>query len=141
MTASWLKTLKSRLNRRLRILETNYGISSGWYVEVADRRIARLTDPQYAEMFWVSYQVEPTTSDSDDLQLLYSDQFWNSEKPVYRSCEFGEIVPTALACGGPGTMVKESGRINMRALYLDANVQIQFWDQILLWCRRRTNRS
>jgi hypothetical protein len=126
------------MNERLRIIETGYGRECGWFVEADGRKIARLTDPMYEDMFWITYRLEPLTVDAEDRALLHSAEFWHSEKPVYGNCEFGEVAPNALAGGSPAELTKrlmETGRISMRGLYLI--VPNYSWDWLLLWLRRR----
>ena len=60
------------MNRRLRIIETNYGRNCGWYVEVEGRKIARLSDPEFVDMFWDSYRLEPLTDDPKTRRMLYT---------------------------------------------------------------------
>ncbi len=76
------------MNDRLRIIEADYGRTSGWYVEIDGRKLARLVDPQFEDMFWITYRLEPLTEDSTDRALLNSAEFWHSGKVVYRNCEF-----------------------------------------------------
>ena len=104
---------------RLRKIESDYGRNFGWFVEVDGRKIARLSDPQQTEMFWVSYRLEPITDDGHDLSLLYSSEFWNSCRAEYRNCEFNEIAPYAFAGGiHRENRLLEEKRIEMRGLYL-----------------------
>lgn len=122
------------MNERLRIIETNYGRECGWYVEVDGRKVARLVDPQWEDMFWVTYRLEPLTDDPQEKALLYTNEFWDSGKHVYRNCEFDEKAPDAFTCGSPGTRLLEMSRISMRSLYLV--VPDYLWDSLLLWFRR-----
>src|SRR5438128_6180541 len=80
------------MNGRLRVLETNYGRDSGWYVEVDGQRVAVLTDPRCQDMFWDTYRLQPLTSDPGAMDQFYSAEFW-SGRVVYRNCEFDAIAP------------------------------------------------
>jgi hypothetical protein len=130
------------MNKRLRIIETDYGRESGWYVEVDGRKIARLVDPQWEEMFWDSYRLEPLTEDSEERAMLYSADFWHSGKAVYLNVEFDVVAPFAFAGGSSdelSTRLRETGRLSMGGLYL--LVPSYPWDWLLLWFRRRWNKD
>lgn len=121
--------------RRLRILESNLGRDHGWYVEVEGRRLAVLTDCRWHDQFWESYHLEPLTNDPAELLLLFTDDFWGrSRELAFRSREFEEAVPDAYPSINAGTVLKESGRLVVRRLYLD--VPCYDWDSLLLWLRR-----
>ena len=123
-----------RMNERLRVIETNYGRDCGWYVEVEGRRVALLTDPQWEDMFWMTYRVEPLTDDIDERALLRTAEFWHSGKIVYRNRRFGAVAPHAFAGGDSATRLAATGRLSMRDLYLA--VPHYPWDSLLLWFRR-----
>lgn len=115
MYRSKFSSLSPEEERKRQIIESDYGRTGGWYVEYNGRRIAVLSDPQYQDMFWVSYAIEPLTDDDEERrQLLESEQFWLT-KFVYRSKQFGEIAENAIPAGTPFI---RPGRINMRGLYL-----------------------
>ena len=106
---------------RLRIIEADYGRKCGWYVEVDGRKIACLSDPQFDDMFWDSYQLEPLTEDLEERACLYAAEFWQSCKAVYRNREFNEAVINAFVGGSAAeleTRLRETGRLSMRGLYL-----------------------
>ena len=120
-------------NRRSRIIETNYGRDCGWYVEVEGRKLAVLTDPQWDDMFWVSYRMEPLTEDAEERALLYTAEFWYCGKVVYRNREFDDVVSAFV--GGPGYgPVAETGRLSMRGLYL--MVPDHPWGWVFSWWKR-----
>jgi hypothetical protein len=119
-----------RMYRHLRILESNYGRTSGWYVETEGRRVALLTDCRWEDMFWVSYRLQLLTAEPE----LFSDEFWDRcEKLVFRNCKFGEVAPYAFPALRAGSAVRETGRVLMRGLYLV--VRCYPWDCLLLWGR------
>ncbi len=133
--------LVTLMNERLRIIEANYGRECGWSVEVDGRAVARLVDPQWEDMFWYSYRLEPLTEESKERTMLYFAEFWHSGKPVYRNCEFNEVAPFAFAGGSAvelETRLRETGRLLMRGLYL--RVPHYPWDWLLLWLRRWWNK-
>ena len=125
------------MGRRQKILESNYGRNLGWYVEVERQRLAVLTDVQWVDMFWDSYRLEPLTN---DLEMLYSDQFWDRcDRIPFRSREFEEVAPNAFPCGKAGTLLRQTGRISMRGLYLP--VPCFPWDNVLLWFIRLARKT
>jgi hypothetical protein len=75
------------MSRRLQTIESNYGRDQGWFVEVAGKTVAVLTDCRFEDMFWDSYRVEPTASDPDVAAPVLSEEFWNridTYQPVFR---------------------------------------------------------
>jgi hypothetical protein len=121
--------------RRLRILESNYGRDGGWYVEVEGRRLAALTDPQYYDMFWDSYRLEPLTTDPAELEMLFSADFWDHCGGItFRSRAFGEVAPNAFPSLLAGAVLQQTGRLVVRGLYLP--VPCYCWDWLLLELRR-----
>lgn len=125
------------MNRRLRILESNYGRNFGWYLEKEGKRIAVLTDCQWEEMFWDSYRLEPLTNKPEEPGMFYSDEFWDgyfSGGLCFRNREFDEVASDAFPAIKAGTSLKKTGRILMRALYLQ--VKYYPWDPFLLWLIR-----
>lgn len=122
---------------RLRILETNYGRTAGWYIECEGRRIATLTYVGWAEMFWDSYSLESLTTEPADLRLLESESGWRDF--VYRNQRFNRSAPHAFpAMGGPPP--GEPRRVLMRGLYLDV-LYAPVLDDFLLWIRRWWKRT
>ena len=118
--------------RRLQIIEANYGVDAGWHVELDGRRVALLAYPRWAEMFWCTYNIEPLTDDADERQqMLTQISWWHNPKLIFRSQKFNRTAPSAFAGGN----FDESGRIPMRGLYLfvdDPNL----WERIVLYFRR-----
>jgi hypothetical protein len=108
--------LSPEQERRLQIFESDYGRMGGWHVEHNGFRIAVLSDPQFEDMFWDSYAIEPlSTDDHERCRLLESEEFWLEEEFTYRSRQFDEIAENAFPALTPFI---SPGRINMRGLYL-----------------------
>jgi hypothetical protein len=81
-----------------------------------------------AEMFWVSYALEPLVDDPAERERIVSDRtWWHQSGLKFRNREFGIVAPLAFAGG-----VTESGRVVMRALYLDVGPPTM-WER--LWLR------
>lgn len=109
------KIFTRQTKREQQLKESDYGRTGGWYVEHNGRRIAFLSDPQFEDMFWVSYAIEPLTEDEEERrQLLECEAFWLTEF-TYRSKQFDEIAPHAFPALKP---FPRPGRISMRALSL-----------------------
>ncbi|MEW4571491.1 hypothetical protein AB1L88_26755 [Tautonia sp. JC769] len=123
---------RSERERRLQIIATNYGRDAGWIVEYRGRPVAELTDPRFADMFWYSYRVEPRSEEPAEREsLLTSPDRWLACEFVYRNRQFGLVAENAFPAGG---VFPESGRILMRALYLDIDSPT-VWERLLLWLR------
>jgi hypothetical protein len=122
------------LDRRLRIIESSYGRDHGWYLEHHGACIAVLSEPKWAEMFWVTYRIEPMTDDPEALRLLRSDRFWDSCDYVFRNRGFREeVVDRAFGNRGPG-----EDEVTIRGLYLTIQ-EPTFWET--LRCFRRLRRA
>lgn len=131
-TAAFLIPAKLR-RRRLAIFASDYGRDGGWFVEWQGRRVALLTDPRFAEMFWDSYRIEPITDDPAEVQRLVNDiDWWLELKFVYRSRQFDEVAEFAFPAGA----FPEAGRVQMRGLYLNIG-QMWLWEKMVVWLRRR----
>jgi len=115
---------------RQRLIRSNYGRNCGWFVEGRGQRLATLTEPQWAEMFWTSYLITPLTEDPTALARLATPEFWWGEDVPFRNREFDFMAPFALGAGaGPA-----AGRIAMRGLYF--NVGLTWLDPAWLFYER-----
>jgi len=127
----------ARLDRRLRIFESNYGRRGGWFVEHKGQTVARLSCCWRAEMFWDGYQLELLTDDEEVRQWLLSQPGpWYAGKLDFRSCEFGELAPHAFAAGGSVIVEEDGYSVVMRGLYFPLAFPWP-WEWLLLWWRRR----
>ena len=109
--------------KKLAIWETDWGRDSGWFIELDGETLARLTEPRWEEMFWVSYRMEIMTDDSGIREQLKTEQFWTEqfwdyaedERPVWRNIRFGDVAEGVFPAGTP---FPEPGRLTVRCLYL-----------------------
>ena len=122
------------MDRRLRIMESSYGRDHGWYLEHHGVRIAVLSEPRWAEMFWVAYRIEPTSDDPKVCEMLRSDQFWGSCDYVFRNRGFPEeVVDRAFGNRGP-----QEGEVTVRGLYITIK-EPTLWETVR--CFRRLRRA
>ncbi|HEV2292467.1 MAG TPA: hypothetical protein VGR35_01345 [Tepidisphaeraceae bacterium] len=127
---------------RLRVWESGYGRSDGWDVELDGKPVAFMDEPQWEEMFWVSYRLTPTTDDPSLKERLLSESFWgaNSDewsKLVFRSRATGLVAENAFPSIKPFVGPQ---RVNMRALYIAIGHPFP-WDWIVLKVRSLMRRS
>src|SRR5690348_6710815 len=102
---------------RLRLLETNYGRTAGWYIEHDGRRIATLTYLGPGEMFWDWYRLEPEVTNPADDALLDSKEAWR--RFVFRSRMCNRTTWGFPAGGEPWPRNEDgTGSVCMRGLYL-----------------------
>jgi len=102
------------LERRLWIIESDYGRAHGWDLEHRGACVAVLTEPRWAEMFWTTYRIEPATADPQVIAMLRSDGFWASCDYVFRNRGFrDEVVGRAFGNRGP-----REDEVTVRGLYL-----------------------
>lgn len=123
--------------RRARYLvESAFGRYDGWYVELDGDVVGELIDPQFADMFWVSYAVG--IRDGRRSATLYDDKLWNECRFVFRNRRTGDVVKTAF-CWGARPFVQD-GRISMRGLDLTERSPLEriwVWILALLPTRKR----
>jgi hypothetical protein len=86
-------------------------------VELDGRPVAVLSDGRYYDMFWGTYLLQPLTEDPEELRYLYSDDFWSSPL-VFRSRESGGVAANAFAGGEAASVLRQTGRVLMRGLYV-----------------------
>jgi hypothetical protein len=103
--------------RTVSLYRTNYGRSSGWFVEDGGRRVAELHHVESVEMFWEEYRIVPLTTDPSERTALFETAFWEPREELrFRNRESGELASLAFsAIAGPDP-VRQT--IAMRALYI-----------------------
>lgn len=114
---------------RFQVVASNYGRKFGWYVESEGCRLATLTDPQWDDMFWVSYAYSAASDAATSGSELDSKELWLRDDLIYRSRHFDMVAPFVLAAGAEPL----AGRISMRGLYLSPPLTLL--DRFLLRCR------
>jgi hypothetical protein len=102
-------------------------IGAGWFIEVDGRCVAELAEPMYVSgsQFWYSYVIVPLTTNSQEKDLLFSQDFWVSGKAVFRSRKFGVVAPNALPASAPPSL--DTHRIMVRGLH----IQIDFGPSLI----------
>ena len=73
-----------------------YETGGSWFVERDSRTVALLTDPQYVDMFWDAWRLEPLVEDSSERAIIMSNGYWNDEflpRTVFRSREYVRLRP------------------------------------------------
>jgi hypothetical protein len=119
---------------RLRIWETSYGRDAGRLLERHGETVALLTEPEWDEMFWISYRITLLTQNQELRQLMHTRAFWHDVPNLtWRSRAFGVIAPNAFA--GASTCL-DTDRISMRGLLIDIE-EPRLWDRAVLWWRKR----
>lgn len=124
----------------LRCWESDSGRKSGWQIERNGVPFARLTDPQYHEMFWDSYRFELCTDDREMIDLARSDEFWlhaETERVRWRSILTSEVIDSAFPAGTPFT---DDDRFIVRGLYLPCR-KPNLADRLALLVRKLLDRK
>lgn len=104
---------------KLHIWETNYGRDAGWLMSYRGEAVALLTDPQWEDMFWMSYRLTYLPNETVNTQQFYRDEFWNHEAchdATWQNAYFN-LAPTHPLAGRPPQ--RPGDRISMRGLYLN----------------------
>jgi hypothetical protein len=120
--------------------ESDFGKKTGWQIERNGFPFARLTDPQYHEMFWDSYRFELCTVDKETIDLARSDEFWlraQTEGVRLRSLLTSEVINSAYPAGKPFT---DDDRFVVRGLYLPCR-KPNLADRLALLVRKLLNRK
>ena len=115
---------------RLALARSNWGRDSDWFVEVRGQRVALLTDPQWAEMFWVSYLITPLTEDPAVRTLMETPDFWWSEDVEFRNRALDLVAPFAFGSQAGAS----TDRIAMRGLYFSP--RLTWTDQAMICFER-----
>ncbi len=124
----------SNLILRQEICQSDFAREAGWWVEENGRCLARLSDPQYADMFWVSYAITPLSGDPAERAVILSEEFWRDRQLRFRSIEFNKYAENAF----PAVIhpLADPGRVTMRALYLIVEPPA-WWERLLLALGKR----
>lgn len=125
-------TRRTERERRLAIFEAECGRTTDWWVELDGRRIARLTEGRWIEMFWWQYRVDVSDFDDEARSLVANRDLWLRCELSFRSVPFGDLVNHAF-CGGKGP---DAGLVMMRALQIDIG-EPTLWERLVLWLRGR----
>jgi hypothetical protein len=114
---------RRRAQSRMRMLRrSGEGQSLGWFLEKAGIRLARLTEPQFVDMFWIAYRVTPMPGVS--WQTLANSDLWVTSASVrFRNAGTGDVAPYAFQGGRLPTT--ESPFVVMRALYIECPTRLQ----------------
>jgi hypothetical protein len=125
----------ARYKLRLEVLETG----GSWFVERNGRTVALLTDPQFVEMFWHAWRLEPLPEDPDEREAILSSNYWDPamlSQTIFRSREYDTVADAFWA----GTEPVREGRLVVRALYQPIAAP-RPWDRVMLWVRRWLGRK
>jgi hypothetical protein len=98
--------------RRARAIASNYGRGEGWFVFWKGRRIGELTDPLWADMFWVSYRFDFLVDDRNTCEELLTDKPWQQCELTFRTRE------TDLPADGFASRGPRDGRVVVRGVYV-----------------------
>ena len=115
-----------------------YEAGGAWIVERKGKPVALLTDPQFEEMFWTSWKLEPLSDHPDERAVIFTTEYWDPKfdsETVYRSRDFGRVAPNAFPALDP--FGDASDRLVMRALG-SPSPRPWPWDRLIMWLRKRT---
>ena len=100
------------------VTDKDSAVGAGWFIELDGKRLAELDEPMYesGSQFWCSYVIRPLVDDIAERALLFSKEFWDDGRAVFRSRKFGVIAPNALTAAR--TPDPDTHRISVRGLQL-----------------------
>lgn len=117
-----------RDTRRLEIFRTNYARSADWWVEHEGRRVARLTEGSWVDMFWWEYRIDLADFDDEARRIASDRALWTRGKLRFVSVPF-ELRAENAYCGGSGPA---DGSVAMRGLCIDIGPPT-LWERFTLW--------
>lgn len=100
--------------RLWKLWRSGYGRKDGWDIELRGQVVGSLSEPEWADMFWVSYLVTQVNENTG--ASLADPENWQDHFR-YRSRSMGEYAEHAFAAA-PGHAYPHGSRVAMRALYL-----------------------
>ena len=84
-----------------------------WRLVVDGVELAVLRDPKFAEMFWTSLEIVPSTAPGD--ARLADDEFWWSDR--WRLVDASTGLVASMAVASSAGLQRGSNRVVMRGLY------------------------
>ncbi len=84
-------------------------------VYVDGSRVATLVDPEWEDMFWCSYRVEPTSEEGD--RIVHDEQTWELVNFVVRDTKGGVPNPNTFSGGHRLFCDRKSDRLSFRSLW------------------------
>ena len=124
---------------KLKVWESDYGRQNGWIVEKNSKPVALLTDPEYVDMFWVSYQIELIDQSENLVSQMQTQDFWNefhSKGFVLRNRTIPSFEKSDMVLV---SMHESVGRVSFRSLHIHINSPTIF-DGLLLMARSTWSR-
>jgi hypothetical protein len=101
--------------RLSKLWRSGYGRKDGWDIELDGQVVGTLTEPEYADMFWVSYRVSQVHESTG--AVLADPENWRGCLFRYRSRSMGEYAEHAFSAAS-GRAYPHGSRVCMRRLYL-----------------------
>ncbi len=86
-----------------------------WRLVVDGHELAALRDPQFAEMFWTSFEVAASTTPPDP--RLRDEAFWQGDAWTLVDAMTGRAAPLAIASSAG--LGDDGRRVTLRGAYLD----------------------
>ena len=109
--------------RLWKLWRSAYGRKDGWDIELGGQVVGTLSEPEYADMFWVSYRVNQVHESTG--AVLADPENWLHHFR-YRSRSMGEYAEHAFSAA-PGKAYPHGSRVSMRALYL---LPRNWWERV-----------
>jgi len=70
-----------------------------WLVMLDDRVLGRLVEPEFEDMFWIRYRLEPVDESPEAMATLYSQDHWNQCRFRFKGETTGGTADNAFAAG------------------------------------------
>ena len=113
---NWWQILKNKISNFSKTDSDIHFENKEWFIEYQGEVIGELIEPEYDDMFWVSYQL--IQLDKDAAKNLSSIELWNQCVFQFRNKKTGNYAPNAIIAGKHLLSNKMNDkRISMRALY------------------------
>ncbi|MFK8010185.1 MAG: hypothetical protein AB8H03_27775 [Saprospiraceae bacterium] len=113
---NWWQIIKKKIFNSSKLNNDIQFENKEWFIEYQGKVIGKLIEPEFDDMFWVSYQLIPSNEETQN--ILSNITLWNQCQFQFRNKTTGNYAPNAIIAAQHLVSNKMTDkRISMRALY------------------------
>ena len=102
-----------KIKRVIQLLKSDHGRKYGWYIYLNREIVGELINPQFSDMFWDRYDINPISDEKID--IIQNENLWNQCAFTFKNIVLNENVASAIFSD---TQSIKDGKILARSLYL-----------------------